>query len=298
LELAEKAASLSRDKREEAAKAISAKKESFKLFCDELFVECERGQVSTEIWTREELAKIRTALTEDFVHNLRARRGELKKWAEEDFPYQAKREIPRRIRDQFGPRLEARLATFAANLEKKASESVSSSDFALPPFSFATPRDIAGFDVDDRQMRRIQTGATIAKVAAVPVAMLGLLLINGPVGLAYGIGAAATAGVGVLGSKLAEDKTSELRTAIEHQVEDEFSRLFDEQSDKAVELVKKAFAQIRSMLESRLKSALDSALEALKADSNESAESPSADFSGFRTKLADIQKRLLRSANN
>ena len=298
LELAEKAATLSREKREEAAKVISAKKESFKLFCDELFVECERGQVSTEIWTREELSRIRTGLTEDFVHNLRTQRGELKKWAEEVFPYQAKREIPRRIRDQFAPRLEARLATFAANLEKRANDSVSASDFALPSFSFATPPDIVGLDVDDRQMRRIQSGSTIAKVVSVPVAMLGLLIVGGPVGLAYGIGAAATAGVGVLGSKLAQNKTAELQTDIEHQIEDEFTRLFDEQSGKAVELVEKAFGQIRSMLESRLKSALDSALAALKADANESEEASSANLVGFRMELADIQKRLLRSADN
>ena len=299
--IAEQANALSKEKRAEVARKISEKKQSFKLFCDELFVECERGQVSTAIWTREELSKIRAGLVEDFVHSMRVYRGDLKKWAEEEFPYQAKREIPRRVRDQFGPKLEARLAAFATKLAKMANESISSSDFAMPAFSFGNSAGlggVVGINVDDRDVRRIQTGSTIAKVAAVPVAMLGLLLVGGPVGLAYGIGAAATAGAGFLGGKLAEEKTGDLKTELEHRVEYELKRIFDEQANKAAELVEKAFGQIRSMMQTRLQASIDSALATLNADNDESTEHPVTDLSGFRTKLDEIRKRILRSSNS
>ena len=297
LEIAEKANAITKEKRREAAKKVAEKKEAFKLFCDEIFVECEKGQVSTEVWTRDELAKIRSGLVEDFVHSLRTHQGNLKKWAEEEFPYRAKREIPRRIRDQFGPRLEARLTAFATKLSKAASERASSPEFDLPPISFgesAKQSGISGLEVDDRDIRRIQTGSTVAKVAAVPVAMLGLLLVGGPVGLAYGIGAAATAGAGFLGGKLAEEKSGELRAELERRIEEEFKRIFDEQASKAVELVEKAFRQIRSALQAKLKASLDSALALLVGETDGPSEHPIADYSDFRAKLSDIQKRILR----
>ena len=170
----------------------------------------------------------------------------------------------------------------------------------LSPISFGDfiePIKISGLEVDDRGIRRIQTGSTVAKVAAVPVAMIGLLLVGGPVGLAYGIGAAATAGAGVLVGKFAKEKRDELRAELERRDEEEFKRIFDEQASKVVELVEKAFRQVWLALQTKLKASLDTSLSLLNERTDESAKGPAIDLTGFRTKLADIRKRLLLSGN-
>ena len=295
LEVVEKAEKMSAEQREKAAKAISEKRESFKLFCDELSAECERGQVETELWVRGELEKIRSGLVEDFVHSLRSYRGDLKHWAEEDFPYKAKREIPRRIRDQFGPTLETRISAFSAKLAKIASCHFQEVEFAIPAASFAGLTgmcDIAGLEVDDREIKKIQRGSMAAKVVAVPIAMVGLMLVGGPVGLAYGIGAAATAGAGMLGGKLADEKSSDLRAELERKINDEFQRIFDEQMKSIVALVGKTFNQVWEMLKHRLEKSLESALCALKISEKEPIHGKRFDSAEFRLKLEHIQKRI------
>lgn len=295
LEVVEKAEKMSAEQRKNAAKTISEKRESFKLFCDELSAECEREQVVTELWVRDELGEIRNGLVEDFVHSLRSHHGDIKQWAEEDFPYQAKKEIPRRIRNQFGPKLEARISAFSAKLVKIATNNFSADEFALPSASFADltgMRDIAGLDVDDREIKKIQNGSMVAKLASVPVAMIGLLLVGGPVGMAYGIGAAVTAGVGLLGGKLADKKTFDLRAEVERKIQDEFQRIFDEQMKNIINLVEKTFNQVWEMLKLRLEKSLESALAALKRSDENPADCKRFDTAGFRSKLEQIQIRI------
>lgn len=299
LEAVEKAVKLSEEKRRKAAEAISEKRQAFTLFYDELSAECERWQLATEIWVKDELSKIRCGLVEDFVHSLRSCRGDIKHWAEEDFPYQAKKEIPRRIRDQFGPKLEVRIAAFSAKLAKTASDYFSAVDFSIPPASFAGLAgmyDMYGLDVDDHDIRKIQVGSAVAKVAAVPLAMIGLMLVGGPVGLAYSIGGAVTAGVGVLGGKLADKKTSDLRTELECRIEEEFQRIFDEQQKNIVDVVEKPFGHIRTELKTRLEKALESALSALKTAEEDHTDTPSFDVKEFRSRLNGIQERIRSAA--
>ena len=300
LEVVEKAEKMSAEQRQNAAKAISEKRESFKLFCDELSAECEREQVATELWVRAELDKIRSGLVEDFVHTLRkdSCRVDVKYWAEEEFPYLAKKEIPRRIRDQFGPKLEARIAAFSAKLAKTASHHLPVAEFAISAASFADltgMREISGLEVDDREIKKIQKGSVAAKVAAVPVAMIGLMLVGGPAGLAYGIGAAVTAGAGWFGSELANRKLSDLRAELERKIRDEFQRIFDEQMKNIIDLVGKMFAQVWEMLKLRLEKSLESALSALKISDEKPAGGKRFDSAEFRSKLEQIQKRISSS---
>lgn len=295
LEVVEKAEKMTAEQRQNVAKAISEKRESFKLFSDELSAECEREQVVTELWVRDELNKIRDGLIEDFGHSLRSYRGDMKHWAEEDFPYQAKKEIPRRIREQFGPKLEARISAFSAKLAKTASSRFSAAEFSIPSASFADltgMHDIAGLEVDDREIKNIQTGSLVAKVVAVPVAMIGLMLVGGPVGLAYGIGAAATAGAGVLGGKLADKKSSDLRAELERKIQDNFQRIFDEQMKNITDLVRKTFSKVWEMLKLRLEESIESALSALNMSDEKPADGKRFDSAEFSSKLERIQKRI------
>ena len=302
LEVVEKAVEMSEKKRRKAAEAISEKRQAFTLFYDELSAECERGQLATEIWVKDELSKIRCGLVEDFVHSLRSCRGDIKHWAEEDFPYQAKKEIPRRIRDQFGPKLEARISAFAAKLAKTASDYFSAVDFAIPSASFAglvRMCDVSELEVNDHAIRKIQIGSTVAKIATVPISMIGMLLACGPGGpllLASSIGAAATAGASILGGKLADKKTSDLRTELERRIEEEFQRIFDEQQKNIVDVVEKPFGHIRTELKTRLEKTLESALSALKTAEEDHSDTPSFDVKEFHSRLNGIQNRIRSAA--
>ncbi|MBR4612067.1 MAG: dynamin family protein [Kiritimatiellae bacterium] len=289
----EKAIGLSREKRAEAQQKLEANQKHFELLWDEILVECDTGTACLEQWVASELNSVRDSLIEDFIHSLRnCPDAKLRQWAEEEFPYRAKREIPRRIREQFQPKLLTKLGQLAQETTRLAKErfSVSGLDFTFTPEPAPESGTIGDLKADDRAIRRIQTGATIVKVAAVPIAMLGLILVGGPMGIAYALGSAGALGGGFLAGKKAEAKAAELRAVLERGVKEEIGRVFKEQSNSARELVQKAYGQLQAAIKSKMRIMLDEGLKAL----NESLES-SIDATGInalRGRLETLRERL------
>lgn len=297
LSMQEQATRLSSEKREEARRKLEEDRGHFEVLWDEVLAKCETGSVGLENWVGEELAAVRDGLTEDFVHSLRTcPDAKLRQWAEEEFPYRAKREIPRRIRDQFSPKLQARLASLAQETTRLARERLSVSGLDFKPMSGTVPEAGAVGDLaaDDSAIRNIQTGANVAKVAAVPVAMLGLFLVGGPVGIAYAVGSAAALGGGLIAGKKAEAKAAELRANLERGVSDEFERLFEKQAKSARELVAKAHEQMQNAVKAQMHKSLDAGLKALDESS-----APSTDAAGvnvLRERLDALRERISSAA--
>ena len=102
--------------------------------------------------------------------------------------------------------------------------------------------------------------------------------------------------MGVLGGKLADKKTSDLRTELECRIEEEFQRIFDEQQKNIVDVVEKPFGHIRTELKTRLEKALESALSALKTAEEDHTDTPSFDVKEFRSRLNGIQERIRSAA--
>lgn len=293
LAIRESAVRLSAEKREEARRKLEDERQHFELLWDEILAKCEAGATNLEQWVGVELADVRDLLTEDFVHSLRTcPDAKLRQWAEEEFPYRAKREIPRRLREQFGPKLQSRLSQLAQEATRLARERFSTSGLEFAPIpDIAAESDAVGvLKADDAVIRRIQTGAMVAKVVAVPVAMLGLFLVGGPVGMAYAIGSAAALGGGALAGKKAEAKFSQLRAELERGVKTEFERIFDEQAQKARELVAKASSQLQSAVKELMRKTLDAGLKALDESSPAPADAAGVDV--LRGRLDALRERL------
>ena len=297
LSMQEQAARLSSEKRAEARRKLEEDRRHFEVLWEEVLAKCETGAAGLENWVGEELAAVREALTEDFVHSLRTcPDAKLRQWAEEEFPYRAKREIPRRIREQFSPKLQARLAALAQETSRLARERLSVSGLDFKPMSGTVPEAGAVGDLaaDDTAIRNIQTGATVAKIAAVPAAMLAVLLA-GPTGggslmLASALGSATALGGGFLAGKKAEAKAAELRVDLERGVSDEFERLFEEQAKSARELVAKAHEQMQTAVKAQMHKSLDAGLKAL-----DEASVPSTDAEGvkfLRERLNALLQRI------